>query len=78
MEKANINKPISQALLISELSKIVIYEFWYDYVKRKYGGKAKLCYMDTDSFIVYRKTENTFTETLQKMLKQHLILQTMN
>ena len=28
-------------------------EFWYGYVKPKYGEKAKLCYMDTDSFIVY-------------------------
>ena len=33
-----------------------MYEFWYDYVKPKYGEKAKLCYMDTDSFIVYIKT----------------------
>ena len=29
-----------------------MYEFWYDFVKPKYGEKAKLCYMDTDSFIV--------------------------
>ena len=33
-----------------------MYEFWYDYVKPKYGEKAKLCYMDTDRFIVYIKT----------------------
>ena len=33
-----------------------MFEFWYDYVKPKYGIKAKLCYMDTDSFIVYIKT----------------------
>ena len=32
-----------------------MYEFWYDYVKPKYGEKAKLCYMDADSFIVYIK-----------------------
>ena len=32
-----------------------MYEFWYDYMKLKYGGKGKLCYMDTDSFIVYIK-----------------------
>ena len=78
MEKAIMNKPVCQALLISELSKIVIYEFWYDYMKQKYGGKAKLSYMDTGSFIAYIKTENTFTESLQKMLKQDLMLQTMN
>ena len=35
-----------------------MYEFWYDYAKPKYGGKAKLCYMDTESFTVYIKTCN--------------------
>ena len=37
---------------------MVMHEFWYDYVKPKYGEKSKLCCMDTDSFIVYIKTEN--------------------
>ena len=31
-------------------------EFWYDYVKPKYGAKAKLSYMNTGSFLVYIKT----------------------
>ena len=36
-----------------------MYEFWYDYVKPRYGKKkAKLCHMDTDSFKVYIKTEH--------------------
>ena len=35
-----------------------MYEFWYDYVKPRYGKKAKLCYMDTDSFIVCKKTDD--------------------
>ena len=35
-----------------------MYEFWYDYVKPKYGANAKLCYMDTDSFIVRLKIED--------------------
>ena len=39
-----------------DLSKTVIFEFWYDYVKSKYGENVKLCYMDTDSFIVHVKT----------------------
>ena len=38
-----------------------MYEFWYDYVKPKYGEKAKLCYMHTDSFIVYIKTEDIYS-----------------
>ena len=45
-----------------EISTTVIYEFWYDYVKPKYGGKAKLCYIDTDSFIVYIKTEDLYID----------------
>ena len=48
-------------------------EFWYDYVKPKYGEKAKLCYTNTDNFIVYIKTK-----ILQKMLKLDSILQIMN
>ena len=36
--------------------------FWYDYVKLKYGEKAKLCYMDTDSFIVYIKTDDIYKD----------------
>ena len=48
-----MNKPAYFGLPIQELSKIVMREFWYGYVKPKYGEKAKLCYMDTDSFIVY-------------------------
>ena len=39
-----------------------MYQFWYDYVKPKYGKKAKLCYMDTDSFIVYVKTDGIYKD----------------
>ena len=53
-----MNKPVYLGLSILELSKILMYEFWYDYVKPKYGEKAKLCYMDTDNFIVYIKTDD--------------------
>ena len=45
---------------ILELSKM--YEFWYDYVKQKYGEKAKLCYMDTNSFIVYIKSDGIYKD----------------
>ena len=37
-----------------------MHESWYDYVKPKYGKKVKLCYMDTDSFIVYIKTDDIY------------------
>ena len=39
------------------MSKTILYEFWYDYVKQRYKEKAKLCYLGTDNFIVYIKTE---------------------
>ena len=51
-----MNTPAYLGLSILEPSKAVIYEFWYDCVKPKYGEKAKLCYMDTDSFFVYMYT----------------------
>ena len=58
-----MNKPVYLGLSILESSKILMYEFWYDYLKLKYGEKAKLCYMDTDSFIVYIK-QMIFTKIL--------------
>ena len=47
--KIKINKPIYLGLSILEISKILMYEFWYDYMKPKYGDNVKLCYMDTDN-----------------------------
>ena len=57
-----MNKPVYLGLSILELSKILIYEFWYDYVKPKYDKKTKLCYIDTDSFIVYLKTDDIYKD----------------
>ena len=45
-----MNKLVYLGLSILELSKILMYEFWYDYVQLKYAEKAKLCYMDTDIY----------------------------
>ena len=48
MKKTQItmNKRVYLGLSILDLSKTLMYEFWYDYIKPKYGEKAKLCYMD--------------------------------
>ena len=43
-----MNKTVYLGLSILKVSKILMYEFWYDHAKRKYVEKAKLCYMDTD------------------------------
>ena len=74
-----MNKPVYLYLDLSilELSKIVMWEFCYDYIKPKYGEKAKLYYMDTDSFLVYIKTDDIYKE-IAKGLKKSLILQIMN
>ena len=56
--KVKMNKPIYLGLSILEISKILMYEFWYDYMKPKYYDNIKLCYMDTDSFVMNIKTED--------------------
>ena len=56
--KVKMNKPVYPGFSILEISKTFMYEFWYDYIKPQYLNNAKLCYMDTDSFIIYIKTEN--------------------
>ena len=55
--KVKMNKPVYLGMSIWDISKMLMYEFWYDYIKPKYQDKAKLCYMDTDSFIIHMKTE---------------------
>ena len=62
MRKTQIleNKSICLGLSALELSKISMYEPWYDYVKPKYGEKVKLSYMDTGSFIVLIKANNIY------------------
>ena len=49
-------------MVILDISKALMYGFWYDYIKPKYQGKAKLCYMDTGSFIIHIKTEDFYED----------------
>ena len=60
--KVRMNKPIYLGQAILDISKTLIYKFWYDYIKPKYGDKARLCYMDTDSFIMNIKTEGFYKD----------------
>ena len=55
--KVKMNKPVYLGLSKLEVSKTLMYEFWYDYIKLKNQDNAKLCYMDTDSYIINIKTE---------------------
>ena len=77
--KVEINKPVYLGLLILEISKTLMYEFWYDYIKPKYQNNAKLCYMDTDSCIIYVKTEDVYEDIAddveERLIKNDLIHQ---
>ena len=60
--KVKMNKPIYIGLSILEISKLLMYEFLYDYMKPKYGNNVKLCYMDTAIFIMNTKTEDFYKD----------------
>ena len=53
-----MNKPLYLGQVILDNSNMLMYEYWYDYLRPMYGDKIKLCYMDTDSFIIYVETED--------------------
>ena len=72
-----LNKPACLGLSILKVSKILMYEFWYNYVKPKYGEKAKLSYMDTDSFIAYLKTYDIY-EDIAEVVETRFALQIIN
>ena len=63
--KVKMNKPIYLGLSILDM-----YEFWYDFMKSKYGNRAKLCYMDTDSFIINIKTENFYEDISENVMER--------
>ena len=63
--KVKMNKTIYLGLCILEISKIIMYEFWYDYVKNKYGNKSRLCYTDMDSFVINIKTNDFYKDISQ-------------
>ena len=60
--KVTMNKPIYLGEIVLDISKTNIYEFWCDFIKAKYGDRAKLCYADTDSLIPHIKTEYFFED----------------
>ena len=68
--KVKMNKPIYLGLSILEISKLLMYKFWYDYMKPKYGNNVKLCYMDTDSFIMNIKTEDFYKDIANDVEKR--------
>ena len=61
--KVKMNNPIYLGMSVLDISKMLMYKFWYDYFKPKYGDRAKLCYTDTDSIIIHIITED-FSEDI--------------
>ena len=68
--KVKMHKPIYLGLPILKISKLLMNEFCYDYMKPKYGDNVKLCYMDTDSFIMNIKTENFYKDIANDVEKR--------
>ena len=60
--KLNMNNSVYLGMSIWDISKMLMYEFRYDYIKPKYGDRAKLCYMDTDNFVIHVLTEDFYED----------------
>ena len=60
--KVKMNKPLYSGMSILDISKTLMYVFWHDYLKPKCNDNSKLCYMDTDSFVIHIKTEDVFED----------------
>ena len=73
--KAKMNKPLYLDLPISETSKTLMHEFLHDYIKPQYQGNAKLCYVDTENFIIHIKTEHGYEDVADDVKKKDLIHQ---
>ena len=65
-----MNKPIYLGMSILGISKTIMYEFWYDYIKPKYGDRAKLCYMDNDSFVIHIETDDFYKDIANDVERQ--------
>ena len=68
--KVKMSEPVYLGLSIQEVSKTLMYEFWYDYIKSKYQYNAKICYIDTDSFIPHIKTEYVYKDIANNVEKR--------
>ena len=64
MKKTRIKmiKPIYLGMSMLDIRKMIMYQFWYDYIKPKHGERAQLCYTDTDSFVILIQTDDFFED----------------
>ena len=62
--KVKTNKSVYLGLSVLEISRIMMHEFWYDCIKPRYQQNAKLCYMDTVSFVIHTKVSSFILTSL--------------
>ena len=60
--RVKVTKSLYLGMSILDISKTLMYKFWYNYSTPKYGDRTKICYTDTVSFIIYIKTEDFFED----------------
>ena len=65
-----MNTPMYLGQVILDLSKTLMYEFPYDYMRPKYGSKVNLCYMDTNSFVYKIETEDFYRDIAKDVKKR--------
>ncbi|XP_057296231.1 uncharacterized protein LOC130625182 [Hydractinia symbiolongicarpus] len=68
--EVKMNKLVYIGQAILDISKLIIYEFHYDFMLPKYGSKLQLCYMDTDSFVYHIRTEDFYRDIAQDVEKR--------
>ena len=68
--KLTFNKPVYLGMCILDLSKTLMYEFHYNYIKQKYGNKAKLLFTDTDSLMYEIQTEDFYKDISKDVEKR--------
>jgi len=65
--KVTLNKPIAVGFAILELSKLIMYKFYYEYLKPKYGDRCRLLFTDTDSLCCEIQTQDLYQDMAQNI-----------
>jgi len=66
-QRVTLNKPISVGFSILKISKLIMYQFYYDYLKPKYGNKCTFLFTDTDSFCCHIETPDLYQDMSQNL-----------
>lgn len=69
MVKTNVlmDKPISVGMSILDISKVVMYDYYYNFLKKEYGENVRMAYTDTDSFVLHLKTPDFYADMMKNI-----------